>query len=316
MSLLNEPIHNASAPVISSRFGFPVREDVALTNKDGISKPGIEKDFTKLSQKLAVPLQRVLEAGETVFWASKALPPLGTIEQLTMGWLMIRYYNCALVFTDRRLLIVGLDASSNWRGTVKSIRWSQMSSIKVGGLFSKSLTFKIASKKYIYTRLGMANASKIKTLLAAWTATHLQIAGQDPMAPGIESLCPRCAKPLTPDVYTCQNCGLVFKDVRTLAIRSLIPGGAYFYIGMTAIGVMHAIFESLFLISIVLVFAGTIGQHGQDASDAIGGAIVELIIVAFAKVVAFYHARRFIREFEPANLAELTSAGSMTATAR
>src|SRR3569832_1448651 len=107
MSIVNDPLYETAAPRISMVYGFPVREDVALTDSKGQPKAKVESAFQKLISKIVAPLQRVLEPGETVFWASKGVPPMGILEQLTMSWMMYRYYSVGLVFTDRRLLVFG-----------------------------------------------------------------------------------------------------------------------------------------------------------------------------------------------------------------
>jgi len=304
MSIINDPIHNSAAPVLSSRFGFPVREDVALTNAKGENKPAIEKDFQKLMAAVSAPLTRVLEAGETVFWASRAMPPIHAFEQLTLGWAMYRYYNVGLVFTDRRLIIFGLTSSGVWRGTIKHVRWDRMTKLKAGGFFTQALSFKVGKKPFNYTRLGARNAKKIKTLLPFLTAANPAGAMADPLASGVESLCPRCVRPPAPRVYTCPNCAMTFKDERTLALRALIPGGAYFYIGWTGIGILTGLFECIILLALVGTLADPTGSKGQDAAPLGFMVGYYLFLIALEKGLGYLHARRFIREFEPIKVAD------------
>ena len=82
----------------------------------------------------------------------------------------------------------------------------------------------------------------------------------------------------------------------------LIPGGASFYIGLTSLGVLRFIFESLILLSILgRVFLGIMaGRASEAAATAWAGALFLLLVLLFEKWVAIYSHRRQIRDFLPA----------------
>ena len=316
MPITSDPIYNTSAPRTSNEYGFPVREDVALSNAKGEIKSGTEKDFRKLIAPIASPIQRLLEPGETVFLACKAVPPVGTFEQLTMGWVMYAYFRVALVFTDRRLIVFGITSSGKWRGSIKAVRWTQLTSATATGWLTQGLKLKMGKKTILYGKLGAGYAKKIKGLLPFLVPASTGMVA-DPMAPQqLESLCGRCGRPLTPKVYTCGNCGLIFRDEKTLALRSLIPGGAYFYTGLIGIGMLTALIECLFFLAIV----GTLlDPEISGAQNQAAGAIVTvyyLFLIGLEKAIAYSHGRLFVRQFEPANFEELNIPAAMSATAR
>ena len=317
MPILNDPVYNSAAPRLNNDYGFPVREDVAFSNANGEIKSGIEKDFRKLITPIAARLQRLLEPGETVFWASKAVPPVGTWEQLTLGWVMYAYFRVALVFTDRRLLVFGLTSSGKWRGSIKAIRYTQLTSAKATGWLTQGLKLKIGKKTVLYGKLGMGNAKKIRNLLPLLMPTTSAAMIADPMAPNqMESLCGRCNHPLTPKVYTCGNCGLKFKDETTLAVRTLIPGGAYFYTGLTGVGILNGLVECFFLLALVtsLLEPSTKGANGAAVSGIVIGYF--LFLIGLEKLIAYSHAKLFVRQFEPVNIAETSTPAAMSAMAR
>ena len=193
MPINSEPIHNSFAPRVSTEYGFPVREDVAFSNAKGEPKAAIEKTFRKIVGSVAAPLQRLLEPGETIFWASKAMPPVGVLEQLTMSWIMMHYYNVGLVFTDRRLLVFGLTSSYVWRGSIKSVRWSEVTKAKASGWLTQAFSYKIGSKTFAYGRLGYQNAKKIRMLVPFFTAANPTAAVPDPLSPAYQSRFARAA---------------------------------------------------------------------------------------------------------------------------
>jgi hypothetical protein len=315
MPINSEPIHNNFAPRVTTEYGFPVREDVAFTNAKGEPKAAIEKTFRKIVSSVAAPLQRVLEPGETIFWASKAMPPVGTLEQLTMNWVMLHYYNVGLVFTDRRLLIFGLTSSYVWRGSIKSVRWSEVVKAKASGWLTQALSLKIGKKTIAYGRLGYQNAKKIKTLLPFLTAANPAAAVPDPLsATQPIALCPRCSQQLTASVYTCAHCGLVFKDEKTLALRTLIPGGGYFYTGLTGVGILNVLAEAFFLLALVGTLLDPESAGKEPSSLGIVVAYL-LFLIGLEKIICFFHARKFVRQFEPSNIADVNIPAAMSAVA-
>ena len=55
-------------------------------------------------------------------------------------------------------------------------------------------------------------------------------------------LCPRCAKELIKDQFTCPGCHLEFKSKEEGRRKSIIfPGGGYFYSGHFILGAMDAV---------------------------------------------------------------------------
>jgi hypothetical protein len=232
-----------------------------------------------------------------------------------MSWIMMHYYNVGLVFTDRRLLVFGLTSSYVWRGSIKSVRWSEVTNAKASGWLTQAFSYKIGSKTFSYGRLGFQNAKKIKMLVPFLTAANPTAAVPDPLSPGQPiSLCPRCSQPLTSSIYTCAHCGLVFKNEKTLALRTLIPGGGYFYTGLTGVGIINALAEAFFL----LALAGTLldpESAGKEPSSL--GIVVAylLFLIGLEKIVCFFHARKFVRQFEPANIADVNIPAAMSAVA-
>ena len=119
------------------------------------------------------------------------------------------------------------------------------------------------------------------------------------------SLCPKCLAKLSKDLYRCAQCGQLFKDEKALLSRSLlIPGGSYFYTGQTLLGVVAALIEGLFELSVAVSLLegfGVIDASSEgDGKLALIRAAIWLTMLAFVKFAGFYRARRRVKRFIPA----------------
>jgi len=292
--MLEAPVYPEVMPITTQSYGFPVREDILTTNHKG--KP---VTFFKTSQNVltavAPILRRVLEQDEVVFYATSAMDPLPLMmkDAYTRASFMV-----TLVFTDRRLLAFNMSnarASGYWRGNIQSLRWAEVTDFK-GSLFG-GVQFSIqgAAKPLRFTTAAM---SKLKTFLPALIE---RARSQGVRNEGCLSLCARCLKPVADGIYTCPGCGLAFKDESSLAKRLLLPGGPYFYAGMTSVGVLTAIsqvFVLLFLLLLVIVV---------NDKEAQLYAVVLAAILIYTQVLAWFTARKMIRKHLPANMKQINT---------
>lgn len=302
MSLHDQPFYPELYPTLTHSCGFALREDIAFTNSKGIASKSIRRFALKAFEKLRTPLARVLEQGETVLFVSKGIEPLSLVQQLTMSWIMYGYYGVRIVVTDRRLIVFGVTSSGVWRGNIRAIRWSEVESVKSGGFISPSLNLKTNSGKIQFLSVGVANAKKLKNLLSR---VREEASREAKRGDGMVSLCPRCSQPLAPRAYICQQCGLKFKSETTLIWRTLRPAGPYFYVNLTGIGVLTSIFEAVWYLALI----GSLIDR-----DATGATLV-IAVLAFEKVVMYYHALHFVRGFMPENIADVAEPPQMSSSA-
>ena len=69
-------------------------------------------------------LPNLLEPSEAILYVIKTCQaPLGTLEQLFLGWYVYRVTATRLVFTNLRLPHFGLGAGGKWNRPLKSVRW-------------------------------------------------------------------------------------------------------------------------------------------------------------------------------------------------
>ena len=297
-------IHENTAPRPGTLGGLRVREDVAFTDAKGEEDKGARKRVNKALEKLTEVLQRVLAQDESIFYAARVQAPIGVMEQYGLGWYVYQVTGTVLVFTNRRILHLGVDTKGKWKKTLKNVAYGDLAKAEPKGWLSGVLwlTYKNGKKeKYWGVRSG--GVKKMKALLGALLPAS---GAESTPAGGMQSLCPECLAPLAEQVYHCGRCGLVFKDEATMKKRAwLIPGGGYFYCGQTWLGVISLLGEAwLILLVVICAFAGIAswGQPPAKPDDPGAGAMlvtaaIFLGVLLLAKLLVIHHCRRLLRDF-------------------
>jgi hypothetical protein len=306
MSDMYFPVHPEQSPRLSSPSGVRVREDTLYTNHKGDEKKGVRKRADKAIEKLQEILRKVLGPEEVVLYIARCQAPASAFEQITFGWYIYYITATLLVFTNRRLLVFQVKRDGGWKRILRAVVWGDVEEAKAKGWLSRTLQIKYRNgKKETYWGLGWGDAKKIGVLLAALFSLG---ARETSAAGGIVPLCPNCLAELTPQVYECHNCKLVFKDEKTMVRRSLfIPGGGYFYVGHWLLGVGDFIVEAYLLVLVLVFVLAAVslttgppsGQPAGGTGEAWGLAIFLGLILALEKWLTIHHCRRFIREFIP-----------------
>lgn len=305
MAKADVQVYLDQAPRPGSLNGLRIREDVAFTDAKGEENNRARKSATKVLEKIADVLARVMSQDESIFYAARVQAPIGFWEQYGMGWYVYRVTSTALVFTNRRILHFGVDSGGKWKGILKAVAYGDIAKAEPKGWLGGVLwlTYK-SGKKEKYWNLRGGGVKKLKALLAVLLPAS---SAESTEAQAMVSLCPECLSPLAERVYHCARCGLVFKDEKTMVKRSwLIPGGGYFYSGQTFLGVMDFLAEAwLTVLALLMGFAayatwGKPAPKNPDAMDATGALIMAgflLALLAVEKLFTIHHCRRFIRDF-------------------
>lgn len=271
-----------------------LRGDTAFTDEKGERRDRLEREQTNRLRACAGLLEAVAEPGEEFLFIAQAVAPFSTLELLTTGWILMMLKRCYLVVTDRRLLHVPLTARGAGKRSIAEIRYGDLKSIKVHGVFSGVVDLVAASGgKERFASLRGGEKRKLAALLggranpapapAAGTARHF--------------LCPRCRRRWAGE-ETCGQCGMRFKNRRLAFWLSLLaPGGGYFYTGHPWLGIGDALAEMFLLVLLLL------GVGGLLVSEPDSGAMVGIAGVALAleKLVSIYHARHYVAEALPAD---------------
>lgn len=300
---VDQPIFSNSFPKNLMLGSIPVREDVLFANYKGEEKTSIRERAIERIRKLEPALQKLLTKDEVVLYTAAASAPMNALETFTLGSIGRRVSRTTLVFTQQRILAFRVDSHGNWCRSVSGCAYADISSIKGGGFLSSYLRLKFHSGKSVsYPILGRGEAKALKQVLPVVQQSAAgQLSGRSEMM----QYCPTCSSVLTPGVYECGNCHQLFRSESSLWWRALIPGGAYFYARQSGLGTLHAIADSLLSLDL-LVVAGTlitgvsIGKlFGPALTDTEVALVYVFVLTALEKLIAVYHARRFIREFIP-----------------
>ncbi len=301
------PIYANRAPQLLASDGLRIRDDVFYTNAKGEDHERSRKRAVEALVKLKDILPAVMEPNETILYILRCQAPVSFFEQFTLGWYIYRITSTTLVFTNLRLLHLGVTPSGKWRRSLRSVRWGDIAAAKVKGWISKLLALKYANgKKENYWRLGGRDGKKVKSILAAVIPAS---SGESTAAQGMIALCPDCCSALSPSVYQCQKCGLLFKDEKTLLKRVLlIPGGGYFYAGVPFFGVLSLLGEGLLTLELIILLLQALrilpveAQLGRPVPTSgelwVSVAIIALLL-GLEKLITYRHGRRIIRSFLP-----------------
>ena len=300
-------IYPNRAPQIVASNGLPIREDVAYSDAKGEESERSRRRAQEAIDKLRDILPSLLEPKEAIFCLVRCQAPVGALEQLFVGWSIYQITATVLVFTNLRVIHLGVDSKGKWKRTLRSVRWGDIAEARIKGWGSKVLALKYASgKKENYWRLRRRDAKKVKTLLEILIPASR---GDMTVAQEMVALCPDCRARLTPEKYRCESCGLAFKDEKTLLRRTLlIPGGGYWYAGLWPLGLMSFFGEgvlTLLVITQILLATGIVtseGKPGSAQSTSAGfwtAAAILALLLALEKALAYIHTRRVIRTFLP-----------------
>ena len=270
-------------------FGLPVDTGFLFADKHGKYQSRIEKNRTKLLQKIGF-LADFLDEDEKIVFITTGCSPFSAVEELTLGHLWVRRIKCALlVFTTRRIFHIPTTAKYKYRGSIAHILYQDCRRLFVKGAALRMEYH--TGRKERFHGIPRGDRAIIK---------RLNIEAPEPAAqstcPERNHLCPRCTQVLTPAATACSGCGLAFKTAAEAVKYSLLfPGGGYFYTRRWGLGILDAIGESyLFLITLLALTGTALGDLAALPVFVVFGAAL-----AFEKLLTVYHAKNFIAEFIP-----------------
>jgi hypothetical protein len=277
------------------RFGLPIDTGILFSDKKGVHQPRIEKQRTKLLQKLGF-LAKFLEADEKIVLVTTGCSPFTALEQLTMGaaWLMA-VKRALLVFTTKRLFHIPATTKYEYRGSVAQVLYQDVKRLQVKG--SGIVIEYHSGKKERFFPIPRGDREIIKRF-----QVHSGESEPRSARPERNHLCPSCTQLLPPGVEACPSCGLAFKSRAKARTYSLaLPGGGYFYTNHVFLGIMDALVESYLLLNTLgALLAGLLGTPGMLSSAFVLG-----LILTLEKLVTIFHSNAFLDEFIPRNLGAL-----------
>jgi hypothetical protein len=271
---------------------LPIDRAVCLTNEKGEQSDKARKQQARVLGRLGPFVQKFLEPGEQILYASPAVAPMTALEQFIKGWHVYYLKACALVFTDRRILYLPATTGGKPRNSLAQARYGDLTGFKIKGILGGTLELAYKSgKKETFTIQGMGDRKKIESFLGK------KVPGGEPTDRRERHfLCPRCLKPLAADKYLCPSCRLAFKTPGQATLRAfLIPGGGFFFSGHVWFGLQSALVD---LILFVMFLSTLVAAHGKP--ELMGASIFMLVLMALNKLMAMMHARYHVGQFMPA----------------
>ncbi|MGO9640984.1 MAG: hypothetical protein ACLP1Y_06755 [Candidatus Acidiferrales bacterium] len=288
-------------PQVTSVFGVPVREDVCFTDAKGRDNKRVRRIAERSLERLQDILPRVLAPNETVFLISTAQGQALTLEAFFVGVVVANAMSrTCLVVTNRRLLRFRIRsralAAWSWDDGVTSLLWGDVTEVKPGrGLWTNQFTVRTRSGgKETYSGVGRPFNSKLNMILPVLLPSS---SGETSAAGGPVALCPKCLGALVPRNYQCQQCSQAFKDEKSLLRRTIvIPGGEYFYVGHSVLGILVGFGELGLLVASIGTFIAAFSGDAQGDWVIAGFAFLILLI---HKLSGYFACRRLVRTYLP-----------------
>lgn len=290
---------DATRPAATDRvvLGLPVDAAILFSNRKGVYKPRIEKNKTKLLQKLGF-LGKFLDADEKITLVTTGYSPFTSLEQLTIGaaW-VLAVKRSLFVFTTKRLFHIPVTSGLQYRGSIAQILYRDCRRLYVKGSALVAEYHSGAKDRFLY--IPGCDRGIIKTLKLQ--ASEADRPGDTPQR---NHLCPNCTRILPTGAAACPSCGLEFKNrAKARKYSVLIPGGGYFYTNHPFMGAGDALVESYLTVVTVAAFGATL----LGDPETLVPAILFAAILAVEKLITIHHSNSFLAEFIPRDLKALLS---------
>ena len=274
--------------------GLPISPETAFTTPKGLYNEKIERRQRAMVVKYESVLMHLLEPREEILLAMRGGSPMTLFERIMGGWITTFLKRCVLIVTNRRILHFPSTRNFSPRYSVAQLRYCDVESIKAPTMLRRRFTVKYKNGKEETFR-SINEKKKIKSLIP-----ELQLEGEDTtLFRTRHHLCPNCAAPLEPKVYTCVKCGIRFKSMKAAALISLLlPGGGYFYTRHPILGMVIAMGEIVLLALFVLSLTGMVFETvdpGRRLMIPIAFGASFLVV----KIITLYHARHVVKEYLP-----------------
>lgn len=267
---------------------LPINSAFIFSDKKGKYKPGREKRQRKFISSLCF-IKPFLEPDETIQIITRGCRSMSFMEQFFMGMAIYAIKRAYFVFTNKRVLIVLTNHNYKYQRALAQMRYEHIKKMRMRG--NSLLVIYGNNKKERYYYVQRKEHAKIKELIS-----NINFQPKETISGGKIFLCPRCTKKLQPEIYTCQNCLLEFKNKSDgLRMAILFPGGGYFYTRHFFLGLGDALTE-IFLICMVCIIAVALSK-GQK--ELLYGFIFFSMILFLEKLTSILHSNKFIEEYIP-----------------
>jgi hypothetical protein len=268
-----------------SDASLPYRFD-RIFSAQGFGAKRLAKKRLKLIQQIDPVVQTMLCEGERVQLVSWGVE-YSFLEQIFMGIWSHLINRCALVLTDRRILIIQIDSRRRVQQLKTQLRFECIESLAKRTFGYIGFVLRNERKLYI-TGMPRKDRKAIKALVLQRLQTKASNAiGQ---RGGLENLCPKCGNRVIGFPDRCKQCATAFKSARKAGLLSLVfPGLGDLYLGHRGLGAFE-IFAGVLSWSLIVLPMAFAAWQGE--ADWILTAGVAAAVFVFVHVTDFWITRR------------------------
>lgn len=254
-------LNSASDPIDLLKISdsrIPYRFDQIFRAK-GFGAKRLDKHRLKLMKAIDPQLKRILRDGEKVQLVSWGVE-YSFVERLFMGIWAHLINRRALVFTDRRILLLQINSRRKMLDLKMQLRFQAID--------------RFAKRTFGYIGLILRNRRtlnltgiprKDRKLIKAFIAEKIVATRADAPGLGIDNLCPRCGLKVMGYPERCNQCTQLFKSPSKAGWLSLLfPGLGDLYLGHRGLGIMEVLGAFAAWTAVALPLA--ISTHAESGS--------------------------------------------------
>ncbi len=238
---------------------------------EGWGAKSISKRKFKLLKEINKQVLNMLKDDEKVHFITTGIE-VSNMEAFLVGALWLQYINRrALIFTNKRILLIQIDSKNKPRHLKSQIKYSAIKKIRgaLGGCKIKLEN----GKSVAFSNVQKKDMKFIKNLMEDYKREAVP-APTD--AKGKENLCPYCYTPVEGIPESCAKCFKPFKSPsKAVRLSLMFPGLGDLYLGHRALG----IFELIGAIVIWLIILVATASNIYEISELIFTIVIVYVLM-------------------------------------
>ena len=201
----------------------------------------------KLLRAIDEKLRAMLFEGERVRYVTQG-SSVTFWESYFLGWLMYYLNRRAIVLTDRRIIMLQIDARSRPSELVSQLKYTRIA--QVGrSMFGNTKILLSSGRSLVFAYVPKTDA-KVLQKLSDWVKTS---APHEGLNAGVQDLCPHCYCVVEGRPLACPTCRGTFRSTFRATLLSLaFPGLGDFYLGHRKLALMEIAFTGLIWTAMLL----------------------------------------------------------------
>lgn len=225
--------------------------------------------------RLSPLVARIVGEQERVLFVARGIIQYLAEIVLGNGWLTYYYNIHALVFTDRRIILINITRAGQPKHMIHQIGYDQIQAWKGPSILTGAVVIKLEDgRKLTLVRVPRRDARSARELIGRLRAPAA-LGPLPAVAQSFQNLCPSCFVEVPKDIYECARCRTAFKTPKKAALRSfLLPGLGDIYLTHRFLGSLELLGSALL---VILLLMALVWGEPEEA-------------MVFLVVILFYHA--------------------------